>query len=102
MAASFASVYSRYRSRAVIEVDGRRSIEQRPDVLPMEVTGGAEHVVVGGETLDMLAARYYGHEQLWWRIADANDLGFLFELSPGDRLVIPPLRVATATTATKR
>lgn len=92
-----ASVFSRYRDLPVIDVDGRRAITQRPGRLPMAVTGGAEHVVVGGETLDMLAARYYGREELWWRIADANALDFLFQLAPGDRLVIPPLRVATAT-----
>src|SRR5436190_18604056 len=97
-----ASVFSRYRSLGIVEVDGRRSVAQRPDKLPGEATGAAEHIVIGGETLDILAARYYGHEELWWRIADANDLDFLFELSPGDRLVIPPLRVATATTTTKR
>ena len=47
----------------------------------------------------MLAARYYGREALWWRIADANPVGFLFQLSPGDQVVIPPIRVATSTGA---
>lgn len=91
------SPFSRYRNLAVIEVDGQRAVEQRPDRLPIVVDGAAEHVVTGGETLDMLAARYYGREALWWRIADANPVSCLFELAPGDRLVIPPIRVATST-----
>lgn len=97
------SVFSRYRNLPVIDVDGRRTITHRPppDRQAVSTDGAGEHVVVGGETLDMLAARYYGREELWWRIADANTLDVLFQLAPGDRLLIPPLRVATATT-TKR
>ena len=97
------SVFSRYRNLPVIDVNGCRTIAHRPppDRLATTVDGATEHVGVGGETLDMLAARYYGREELWWRIADANALDMLFQLAPGDRLVIPPLRVATAT-ATRR
>jgi nucleoid-associated protein YgaU len=91
------SLFSRYHGVPVIEVDGRRAIAQRPGRLPVTAAGSAVHVVVGGETLDLLAVRYYGSEELWWRIADANPLRLLFDLAPGDELVIPPLRVATAT-----
>lgn len=31
-----------------------------------------EHPVVGGDRLDVLAGRYLGDPELWWRIADAN------------------------------
>jgi hypothetical protein len=31
-----------------------------------------EHAVVGGDRLDMLAYRYLGDPELWWRIADGN------------------------------
>lgn len=91
------SLFSRYHGLAVIEVDGRRAVAQRSGRFPIAVSGGAVHVVVGGETLDLLALRYYGSEELWWRIADANPVHALFDLAPGDELVIPPLRVATAT-----
>jgi nucleoid-associated protein YgaU len=93
------SPFSRYRNLAVIEVDGQRAIEQRPDRLPLSVDGSATHVVTGGETLDMLAARYYGRESLWWRIADANPVSAIFNLSPGDQIIIPPIRVATSTSS---
>jgi nucleoid-associated protein YgaU len=92
------SSFSRYRNLAVVEIDGKRSVAQRPDKLPAAASGSATHVVIAGETLDMLADRYYGHEALWWRIADANDTKYLFALAAGDQIVIPPLRTATATT----
>jgi nucleoid-associated protein YgaU len=53
------------------------------------------HTIIGGETLDALAARYYGREDLWWRIADANPLRFPLDWRPGDTVVIPPVRIAT-------
>lgn len=95
------SSFSRYRNLSLVEIDDRRSVAQRPEKLPMVPDGSATHVVVAGETLDLLAARYYGHESLWWRIADANDAKYLFTLAAGDRLMIPPLRTATATTVGK-
>jgi nucleoid-associated protein YgaU len=55
------------------------------------------HTVIAGETLDQLAFTYYGREDLWWRIADANPARFPLDLSPGDTLIIPPLRAATRT-----
>jgi nucleoid-associated protein YgaU len=91
------SSHSRYRNVTVLEIDGRLSLAQRPERLPIHVPQALEHVVVGGETLDLLAVRYYGREALWWRIADANPTRCLFDLAPGDRLTIPPLSLATAT-----
>lgn len=34
--------------------------------------GVIEHVIKGGERLDLLARHYYNDERLWWRIVDAN------------------------------
>jgi hypothetical protein len=31
-----------------------------------------EHVVVSGDRLDLVAARYLGDPELWWRVCDAN------------------------------
>ena len=48
------------------------------------------HVVVQGERLDHLAARYYGDPELFWRLADANGALRPEELveTPGRRLRI--------------
>jgi phage tail protein X len=89
------SIYSRYYGLGTIEVEGRISLMQRP---PAEVSDeGLEHQLVGGETLDELAAHYYGREDLWWRIADANPGRFALDWRAGDRLLIPPIHRATRT-----
>lgn len=48
------------------------------------------HVVVGGERFDTLAARYLGNAEFWWHIADANPEVFYPEdLIPGSIIRIP-------------
>ncbi|SRR5216683_6213199 len=49
-----------------------------------------EHVVVGGDRLDNIAARYLGDPEQFWRIADANGAMRPDELTetPGRRLRI--------------
>jgi len=88
---------SRYFGLETLEVDGVRTIEQRLAGPPAEFPDSIRHTVVGGETLDGLAKLYYGREDLWWRIADANPGRFPLDLEPGETLVVPPLRVATRT-----
>ena len=39
---------------------------------PEDLTQVREHVVVDGDRLDLLAARYLGDPEQFWRIADAN------------------------------
>jgi len=88
---------SRYQGLETVAVDDRVSLEQRPpasDPLPAD---SIVHTVVGAETLDLIAWKYYGREDLWWRIADANPALKPFELTPGQTIAIPPLRVATRT-----
>lgn len=87
--------YSRYYGLGTVTVDGVQSIAQRPIPQVVDYPDSLLHVVVGGETLDQLAFTYYGREDLWWRIADANPGRFPLDWAPGDTLVIPPLRVAT-------
>ena len=54
-----------------------------------------EHEVKGEETLDSLADFYYKNDQLWWLIADVNDILFAFDIQPGDVLVIPDPSIVT-------
>ena len=91
------SLYSRYRNLPPVTADGKVSLSRRPLATETIPPDSIIHTVIGQETLDQLAWRYYGREELWWRIADANPSLAPFELSPGQTLAIPPLRVATRT-----
>ena len=48
-------------------------------------------VVVGRDTLWLIAAREYDSAAEWVRIADANDLDDPREIAPGDWLRLPPI-----------
>ena len=88
---------SRYYGLETLEVDGELTVSQRLTGRPPEFPDSLRHTVVGDETLDALAKLYYGREDLWWWIADANPDRFPLDLRPGNILVIPPIRVATRT-----
>ncbi len=90
-------LYSRYRGLATVAADGRVSLAQRPPAAAPLPPDSVLHTVVGAETLDLLAWKYYGREDLWWRIADANPGLSLFAPAPGQTIAIPPLRLATRT-----
>ncbi len=49
------------------------------------------HTTVEGDRIDLLAYRYLGDTDLWWVIADYNDLFFCQELEIGSKLRIPSL-----------
>jgi nucleoid-associated protein YgaU len=68
--------HSRYATSEILTVGndaeaisylGRRFLPE-PDGMALI----AEHLVVDGDRLDLLAQRYYGDPLLSWRIADAN------------------------------
>jgi hypothetical protein len=69
---------SRYADIAVVAYDpgdGRPAIPHlaRRFVPPPErLAALGEHEVVEGDRLDLIAGRYFGDAELWWRIADAN------------------------------
>jgi nucleoid-associated protein YgaU len=60
------------------------------------------HLVRQGESIDELARDYYGSENLWWRILDANELVFPLDIEPGDELDIPDRGSATRVTRARR
>jgi hypothetical protein len=91
------SIHSRYQGLEAVDADGRISLEQRPQPPVVDYPDSLVHVLIAGETLDQLAKTYYGREDLWWRIADANPGRFALDWAPGDSIVIPPIRVATRT-----
>ena len=91
------SIYSRYYGLETVEARGRLSLAQRLTGPPETYPDSIQHTLVGAETLDQLAAHYYGRAELWWRIADANPGRFPLDWEAGDTIVIPPIRVATRT-----
>ena len=48
-----------------------------------------DHIIQGGERLDVIAHKYYGDEDYWWIIALANRIMDPFTLEVGRRLRIP-------------
>jgi len=49
------------------------------------------HRVQSGETLDRIAARYYGDSTRWRTLADANAIGDPLSLRPGSLISVPRL-----------
>lgn len=94
-----ASIYSRYYGLDTVSQGGRVSLAERPVPPSQDFPDSLVHVVLAGQTLDQIAFLYYGREDLWWRIADQNPGIDPLGIAPGDKLAIPPLRVATRTKA---
>jgi phage tail protein X len=93
------AIYSRYYGIDEVVVDGQKSLAERRLPALVDYPDSLVHVIAAGETLDLLAYKYYGREDLWWRIADANPGRFPLDWNVGDSIVIPPPRVATRTAA---
>lgn len=60
----------------------RRRFPPQPAALPTL----AEHVVSGGDRLDLITARYLGDPTQFWRICDANLVVHPAELTADDRI----------------
>ena len=89
------SRFSRYYALDTLRLGDKLSLVQRPAVRIETTRDSLVHTLIGGETLDQLAKRYYGREDLWWRIADANANRHPLDWRAGDSIVIPPIRIAT-------
>lgn len=48
-------------------------------------------MVRGNDRLDVVAGREYGDGSLWWVIAAASDVGWMFQVVPGTKIVIPKI-----------
>jgi hypothetical protein len=89
---------SRYHGIEQAEVvgrDGRRLAYVRRRFLPLDPPAAvlAEHLVVQGDRLDNVTARYLGDPEQFWRVADANLARRAEDLTAedrhGSRLMIP-------------
>ncbi|MER6347909.1 hypothetical protein ACWC10_03890 [Streptomyces sp. NPDC001595] len=70
--------------------DGRTVTHLRRRLLPQpeRLAPVGEHVVVAGDRLDRIAARWYGDPEQSWRIADANRA-----VRPEDLTAVPGRRL---------
>jgi nucleoid-associated protein YgaU len=51
----------------------------------------AEHILQSGETLTMIALKYYGTKKLWPYIAAYNNVKNFNTLIPGSKILVPVL-----------
>jgi hypothetical protein len=68
---------------------GRRDVRylrRRFPPQPGSLTASAQHVVSGGDRLDLLSATYLGDPALFWRICDANPVVHPDELTGPERI----------------
>jgi phage tail protein X len=93
------SPFSRYRDLPVVVVSHQsrgvtRSLPIRRRAA--EIIGrGRQHRVSAFDELDLLARRFYGREDLYWQILDANAGRLPDSFTPGETLTIPPPETAT-------
>jgi nucleoid-associated protein YgaU len=88
------SLTSRYAGIAVYDAQDASgathpTVPIRPSTIVMPNTTSYQHTVVGVETVEYLAWRYYGSSAAWWRIAEANPLIFPLDITTGIPLAIP-------------
>jgi hypothetical protein len=91
--------FSRYRDLGAVHVvHATRGvtlslpIRRRSSAVPPAML---EHRLLGFETPDLLALRYYGREDLYWWILDANGGRSPDSFAVGEPLAVPPLELAT-------
>ncbi len=91
--------FSRYRDLPVVVVRHERRgvtrslpIRRNPTAPPLQQQ---LHRFNAFEPVDLLALRFFGREDLFWQILDANDGRLPDAFEPGELLVIPPLEAAT-------
>jgi nucleoid-associated protein YgaU len=89
---------SRFAGLPVFEVaapDGGRRHVLGLRLRATDKASGETHQVRQGESIDLIARRRLGDEQLWWRVLDANPLRYPLDLAPGEQLRLPDPGQAT-------
>lgn len=88
------SLSSRYRGQPIINAMDAAGVSHPTVAIRrhMPTPAGAidyQHRVTGVEDIEYLAWRYFGNGEVWWRIADANELRFPLDLRPGESVAVP-------------
>jgi phage tail protein X len=62
-------------------------------VYPSQIASFSYYVWVDGDRIDILASRYYGTEDSWWKIMDLNpEIPDPLNIAPGTTIRIPNAR----------
>jgi nucleoid-associated protein YgaU len=78
----------------VIDAGDREMFEIRHPLRRTRSSGVRSFVLTEGVSLHRLAFQVYGDAQLWWAIADFNDIfDPTTELDPGREILIPPIEL---------
>jgi hypothetical protein len=85
------SRYAQVPEAVYVDEAGRETPYKLLRILPPRGDDVAGHLVVAGDRLDLLAHRYLGDPELFWRICDANGALRAEELTQetGRRISIP-------------
>ena len=80
---------SRQQFAKLYRSSGKQFWGNRPQIDTSPQSDDQFHTVVEGDRIDLLAYKYLGDADLWWVIADYNNLFFCQELEVGTKLRIP-------------
>ena len=84
---------SRYENLDTVQAtdaNGRTVTALKTRVIP-KTPATYQHTFIVGDRLDLIAFRFYGNAEKFWRIADANtEMDAEDLLVPGRKLLIPP------------
>ncbi len=88
------SITSRYTNAPIYDAtdaqgESHPTVAIRPSTPPAPGTTLYQHILIGAETMEYLAWRYYGSSSSWWRIAEANPLVFPLDPPAGAAIAIP-------------
>jgi hypothetical protein len=94
------SPFSRYRNLSILEVEHAtrgttRSLPVRRSPVSAPPIDSNRHRFSGYEAVDLLALKYFGREELYWHLLDANHGRLPDSFEPGEIIIIPPINLAT-------
>jgi nucleoid-associated protein YgaU len=85
-----ADITFRYRKSVLVTETTGDWVSTNPNVINTEENGtDVFHRVSQGDRLDALAFRYLGNANLWWVIAEFNDIFWFQNVQVGQTLRIP-------------
>ena len=96
---------SRYQGLAVFAAADAKGVSHPTVAMRLvtsQTTATYQRPVARGDTVESLAAQYYGLSDWWWRISDANPPVFPLDFQPGDAVGIPALSDAGLVVRSRR